>query len=70
EFVSEADGEKHVSSFYDIFPDIKSLAESYSVQRCGTNAADCNDHELAKFIEEQFYILIDTTKDQNDPFVR
>ncbi|CAF1532546.1 unnamed protein product [Didymodactylos carnosus] len=30
EFVSEADGEKHVSSFYDIFSDIKSLAVLFS----------------------------------------
>jgi hypothetical protein len=70
DFIKEERGGKQTSSFYDIFPDIELLAKSYSVQRCAVKAADFNVLELAKFIDDQFYLLTQTKKDPNDPLVR
>jgi hypothetical protein len=62
EFISEARGGQYLSSFYDAFSDIESLARSYSVQRDAAKAADFHTHELATFIDDQFYNLTDTKK--------
>ncbi|CAF3858213.1 unnamed protein product, partial [Rotaria sp. Silwood1] len=70
EFVSEGRGGKRTSSFYDIFPDIESLAKAYSVRPCAEKAADFDAFELSKFIDDQFYILTCIEKNTNDPLIR
>jgi hypothetical protein len=70
EFISEGRGGKHIPSFYDVFPDIELLAKGYSLERCAAKAADFDAFELAKFINEQFYILNDIQKDPDDPLIR
>ncbi|CAM4804120.1 unnamed protein product [Rotaria magnacalcarata] len=57
EFVSEGRGGKQIPNFYDVFPDIETSAKNYSVQQCAAKAADFDAFELAKFIDEQFYML-------------
>ncbi|CAF4994978.1 unnamed protein product [Rotaria sp. Silwood1] len=69
-FINEGRGGKHISSFYDVFPDIELLAKNYSVQRCAAKAADFDAFELAKFIDEQFYMLTSIKKDSNDSLIR
>ena len=69
EFVKEGRDGKCTSSFYDTFPDIESLDKLYSVQRCSAKVADFNIYELAKFIDDQVYLLTDTKKDPHDPLV-
>ncbi|CAF4222987.1 unnamed protein product, partial [Rotaria sordida] len=66
----EGRGGKRTSSFYDIFPDIESLAKAYSVRRCTAKAADFDAFELSKFIDDQFYILTRIKKNVNDPLIR
>jgi hypothetical protein len=70
EFVNEGRGGKHVPSFYDVFFDIELSAKNYSIQRCAAKAADFDAFELAKFIDEQFYMLTDIKKDSNDSLIR
>ena len=70
EFMSEGRGRKHIPSFYDVFPDIELAAKNYSVQRCAVKVADFDAFELARFIDEQFYILTDIKKDPNDLLIR
>ncbi|CAF4718687.1 unnamed protein product, partial [Rotaria sp. Silwood2] len=62
-------GGKHIPSFYDVFPDIELSAKNYSVQRCAAKAADFDAFELAKFIDEQFYMITDIKKDPNDSLI-
>ncbi|CAF4154706.1 unnamed protein product [Rotaria sordida] len=69
-FINEGRGGKHIPSFYDVFPDIELLAKNYSVQRCAAKAADFDAFELAKFIDEQFYMLTSIKKDSNDSLIR
>ncbi|CAF1525964.1 unnamed protein product [Adineta steineri] len=70
EFISEDRGGRHVSSFYDAFPDIELSAKSYSVERCAAKAASFDAFQLAKFINEQFYILTSSKQDSNDSLIR
>ncbi|CAF1516535.1 unnamed protein product [Adineta steineri] len=70
EFISEDRGGKHISSFYDTFPDIELSAKSYSIERCAAKAASFDAFQLAKFINEQFYILTDIKQDSNDSLIR
>lgn len=70
EFVSEGRGGKQIPSFYDVFPDIESLAKNYSIQRCAAKAADFDAFELAKFVDEQFYMLTGIKKDSDDSLIR
>ncbi|CAF1532325.1 unnamed protein product, partial [Rotaria sp. Silwood1] len=69
-FLAEGRGGKHIPSFYDVFPDIELSAKNYSVQRCAAKAADFDAFELAKFIDEQFYMITDIKKDPNDSLIR
>ncbi|CAF1537351.1 unnamed protein product [Adineta ricciae] len=70
EFLSEGRGGEHVPSFYDVCPDIELSAKNYSIQRCAAKAADFDAFELAKFIDEQFYMLTGIKKDSNDSLIR
>ncbi|CAF3380958.1 unnamed protein product [Rotaria socialis] len=70
EFISEGRGGKHISSFYDLFPDIESSAKAYAAERCAAKAADFDAFELTKFIDEQFYMLTDLKKDPDDSLIR
>jgi hypothetical protein len=70
EFVGEGRGGKHIPSFYDVFPDIELSAKNYSVQRCAAKAADFDAFELAKFIDEQFYMLTGIKKNPDDSPIR
>ncbi|CAF1349103.1 unnamed protein product [Rotaria sordida] len=45
-------------------------AKNYSVQRCTAKAADFDAFELAKFIDEQFYMITDIKKDPNNSLIR
>ena len=53
-----------------MFPDIELSAKNYSVQRCAAKAADFDAFELAKFIDEQFYMLSCIKKELNDSLIR
>ena len=70
ELISEGRGGKHIPSFYDVFPDIELSAKNYSVQRCAAKAADFDAFELARFIDEEFYMSTGIKKDSNDSLIR
>ena len=70
EFVKEGSGEKLISSFYDTFLDIEPFVKLCPVQRCSAKADDFNIYKLAKLIDDQFYVLTDSRRDQNDPLIR
>ncbi|CAF5052444.1 unnamed protein product, partial [Rotaria sp. Silwood1] len=70
EFISEGRGGTHIPSFYDVFPDIELSAENYFVQQCSAKAADFDAFDLAKCIDEQFYMITDIKKDPNDSLIR
>ncbi|CAF2697625.1 unnamed protein product [Rotaria sp. Silwood2] len=53
-----------------MFPDIEASAKNYSVQRCAAKAADFDTFELAKFIDEQFFMLTIIKKDADDSLIR
>ncbi|CAF1256310.1 unnamed protein product [Rotaria magnacalcarata] len=69
EFVSEGRGGKQIPNFYDVFPDIETSAKNYSVQQCAAKAADFDAFELAKFIDEQFYMLTDLGEEQDIDYI-
>ena len=62
EFESEKRGGKHSSSFYDYFPELETEAKLFAHQHCAQKSAAFTAIDLAKFIDQRFSDITNTTK--------
>lgn len=62
EFDSENRGGKHTSSFYDYFPELETEAKLFAHQHCAQKSAAFTAIDLAKFIDQKFGDMTNTTK--------
>jgi hypothetical protein len=62
EFESENRGGKHSSSFYDYFPELETEAKLFAHQHCAQKSAAFTAIDLAKFIDQKFSDITNTTK--------
>jgi hypothetical protein len=70
EFCMEGRGGNRGSDFYDLFPEIETNAKLFSVERCSRKSADFTSMDLAHYIDEQYYSITETVKDDNAALVR
>ncbi|CAF1516782.1 unnamed protein product [Rotaria sordida] len=69
-FCGDNRGGKRIAEFYDVYPEIELAAKSYSIERCANKSADFTALDLAIFIDQNYYELINTTKDKNTNLIR
>ncbi len=55
EFLEDNRGGKHSESFFDIYPELESLAKLYAVEACKRKAASFTCSELAEYLDDQYY---------------
>jgi hypothetical protein len=70
EFCNENRGGKRGSDFFDCFPEIETQAKIFTLERCSRKAADFTANSLAEFIDEQYYLITQTVKQDGAPLVR
>ncbi|CAF1270301.1 unnamed protein product, partial [Didymodactylos carnosus] len=70
EFCHENRGGKRKSEFYDSFPELEEQAKLFTLERCSRKSADFTANDLAKFVDDQFYLITQTVKDDGAPLVR
>ncbi|CAF1484647.1 unnamed protein product [Rotaria sordida] len=69
-FCGDNRGGKRIAEFYDVYPEVELAAKSYSIERCANKSADFTALDLAIFIDQNYYELINTTKDKNTNLIR
>jgi hypothetical protein len=62
EFQGENRGGRHISDFYDYFPDLEDSARQYTLERGLQKSADFTVLDLANFIDKTFYEITNTPK--------
>ncbi|CAF1686736.1 unnamed protein product [Adineta ricciae] len=62
EFLEDHRGGKHTESFFDIYPELESLAKLYAVEACKRKAASFTCWELAKYLDDQYYEVTEEVK--------
>lgn len=70
EFCSENRGGKHTEEFYDLFPEIELEAKCFAIERCAKKSADFTSLDLAVFIDQKYYKLTNTIKDNSNKLIR
>jgi hypothetical protein len=55
EFLEDNRGGKHSESFFDVYPELESLAKLYAVEACTRKAASFTCSELAEYLDDQYY---------------
>ncbi|CAF1240634.1 unnamed protein product [Adineta ricciae] len=55
EFLEDNRGGKHSESFFDIYPELESLAKLYAIKACKRKAASFTCTELAEYLDDQYY---------------
>ena len=70
QFCTDSRGGNHVEDFYEEFPEIKLEVKLYAIERCHSKSADFIALDLATFIDQKYYEITNTTKDNNTKFVR
>ncbi|CAF1687084.1 unnamed protein product, partial [Adineta ricciae] len=70
EFQGENRGGKHMAEFYDYFPDLEDAAREFTIRRCSEKAADFTAIDLANFIDKEYYLTTNTSKDSRSPLIR
>ncbi|CAF2556502.1 unnamed protein product [Rotaria sp. Silwood2] len=68
-FMNDGRGGKNTDSFYDIFPELEIEAKCFVADACARKSADFTVSNLAKFIDEKYYDISQTTK-VNDALIR
>ncbi|CAF0983388.1 unnamed protein product, partial [Didymodactylos carnosus] len=70
DFAMENRGGKHVSTFYEGFPELEMAAKIFATQKCQQKPAELKLSDLAQFIDSKFYELTGQTKDPTAGVIR
>ncbi|CAF3183466.1 unnamed protein product, partial [Rotaria sp. Silwood2] len=61
-FDDDGRGGKHNDGFYDQFPELEIQAKAFAVEACSKKSASFTTVDLAKYLDEQFYEITQTSK--------
>ncbi|CAF1537526.1 unnamed protein product, partial [Rotaria sp. Silwood1] len=64
-FIDDDRGGKTSDSFYDTFPELEVEAKSFVADACGRKSADFTVSDLAKFIDNRYYEITQTSKTED-----
>jgi hypothetical protein len=57
EFLVDNRGGKHGECFYDMYPELESMAKLYALEGCKRKSASFTCLELAQYVDDQYYEL-------------
>ncbi|CAF1124050.1 unnamed protein product [Didymodactylos carnosus] len=70
QFCGENRGGSRGDEFYDIFPELELEAKTFALGPCVRKSADFTALDLVVFVDQKYYEVTDTIKDNNANLVR
>jgi hypothetical protein len=61
-FDDDGRGGKHSDGFYDLFPELEAEGKAFAIEACSRKSANFTTIDLAKYLDEKFYEITQTSK--------